>query len=331
MKKKEKDCSTEKTMIKIKVPPEDQGQRLDKFLKARLPQYSRSFIQKAIREGLILVNQKKTTVHYFLKINDLISYPPDKLVTQPKTEPILPAKAILDKKISPKIIAEYENFLILEKPAGLLVHPTEKNETNTLVDWLMEKYPELKKIGEDPQRPAIVHRLDREVSGLMIIPTNQASFDYFKKQFKEHKIIKKYLALAYGIVEKDEGEINFPIGRSKNHDGRFAARPISQTESGKKALTYFWVKERFKNYTLLEIEIMTGRTHQIRVHFLAYGHPIVGDQLYFNKKTKSKLELKRIFLHAYYLSFIGLNGKNFEFNSPLPATLKRVIKNLSGR
>jgi len=166
---------------------------------------------------------------------------------------------------------------------------------------------------------------------LMIVPKTQDSFDYFKKLFKLRTIVKKYTALVSGEISRDEDEITFPIGRSKGKKGIFAARPHSQETEfiSKKAHTKFFVLKRFINYTLLEIQILTGRTHQIRVHMLAYGHPVVGDTLYAKRikaAKKTDLELNRLFLHASYLSFEDQEGKKFEFSSKLPAPLETFLE-----
>lgn len=320
----------------IIITKENQGQRLDKFLNEKLAELSRSQIQKMIKNGEILVNGQENSVHKFLKEGDKIEIGNKKseIKTKEKSTEKYPSSQFtvannLFKDI--KIVATTADFLIIEKPAGLLVHPTDKLENNTLVDWLIKKYPSLKGIGEDPLRPGIVHRLDKDVSGLMIIPLNQKSFDFFKQQFKLRLIDKRYTALVYGETAKETDEINFAIGRSRAKEGLFAARPSKAEDMGgqdKQALTEFDVIRRFKNYTLLEIKILTGRTHQIRVHLKAYGHPIVGDQLYFNKKIKTKKSLNRIFLHAHFLSFISLDGQVYEFSSPLPEKLASFLKSL---
>lgn len=314
-------------MQTIKINEISQGSRLDKFLVETLADFSRSKIQKLIKSGLVLINDKPATVHQFLKENDIVTISDNTTADENKTEE--KAQTILTKNKTAmaevKIVAEEKDFFIIEKPAGMLVHPTEKEEKDTLVDWILSKHPELKKIGENPQRPAIVHRLDKDVSGLMIIPKTQESFEYFKRQFKLHLITKKYWALVYGSIIRDEDEINLMIGRSRTKKGLFAARPESQeNENSKKALTKFSVVERFINHTLLELDILTGRTHQIRVHMFSYGHPIVGDTLYFLKRGK-KIDIGRIFLHAHLLSFVGPDGKNKEFSSPLPESLKSIL------
>lgn len=317
----------------ITIKKENHGQRLDKFLNEQLADISRSQIQKMIKNGDILVNGKQATVHKFLKEDDKIKIClKEDIAKQNKIVEIENDKKY-DKEIFKQIniVATTDDFLIIEKPVGLLVHATDKHETNTLVDWLVARYPKIKNVGEDPTRPGIVHRLDKDVSGLMIIPLNQKSFEFFKQQFKLRDIDKRYTALVYGELSKDTDEINFSIGRSRAKEGIFAARPANSEEindKDKQAITEFDVLERFKNYTLLEVKILTGRTHQIRVHLKAYGHPIVGDKLYFNKKIKIKRDLSRIFLHAHYLSFIGPDNKQYDFFSPLPEKLKSFMKSL---
>lgn len=312
---------------RIIISSESQGERLDKFLCGRLPDLSRTKIQKLIKDGLILINEKTTTVHYFLKNKDRLEISLEEApnAAKAKTKEInrkkesKKSKKLLDRI---KIIKDTDDFLILEKPAGLLVHATAVSTAQTLVDWLLDKYPRLKKIGEDPQRPAIVHRLDKDVSGLMLIPKNQAAFDYFKNQFKQHLIVKKYLCLVTGRIAKDEDEINFPISRSRTKQGLFAAHP--HNHEGKKAITRFAVVKRYLNHTLLEVQILTGRTHQIRVHLLGYGHPVVGDKLYLTG-MKQKNNPGRIFLHAAELAFTDPDGEKRTFTSKLPRKLSLFL------
>ena len=231
-------------------------------------------------------------------------------------------------------IFENNKFLIINKPAGLLVHGANHIKEPTLADQLLKKYPELAKVGEDPCRPGIMHRLDKQVSGLMAVAKTQIAFNHLKKQFQDRTITKIYTALVYGKIERDEDEINFPIQRSsKGH--KMAALPLTTkgqaTQEGRQAITEFEVIKRFINYTLLKVKIKTGRTHQIRVHLSAYGHPVVGDDLYGTRKTKEKnkkLNLGRIFLVANKLSFIDLNGKQKTFKIDLPEELKNFLKKI---
>jgi 23S rRNA pseudouridine1911/1915/1917 synthase len=249
----------------------------------------------------------------------------------------------------PEIIFENEDYLILNKPAGLIVHGGPGIEGKTLCDFLISHYPPIKTVGEDPNRPGIVHRLDKEASGLMVVAKNQKSFNYFKKQFQDRKIVKEYTALAYGQIAKDEETINFAIKRSK--DGyRMVSLPNSSQKitdkkkptnrdyglmkaltGSKEALTELNVEHRFINYTLLKVKIKTGRTHQIRVHLFAYGHPLVGDNLYFTFKTKiknQKINLNRIFLVATALSFIDQNKVRQNFNISLPDQLSDFLNKI---
>ncbi|HDQ23225.1 MAG TPA: RluA family pseudouridine synthase [Candidatus Uhrbacteria bacterium] len=308
-------------LMLIKIKPKESNQRLDKFLTAKLP-ISRSQIQKLIKAGQILVNGKKSNVHNFLNAGDVIKVNAAKkikeLTTGKKLEP--------NKKVKFKIAYEDNDILVINKPAGLMVHPTEKMENNTLVNGLLDKYPEIKKIGDDSLRPGIVHRLDKAVSGLILVCKTQKAFDYYKKQFQDRKIKKIYTALVHGWMEKTEGEINLPIERAKGK-GKMAVKPISQ--GGKEAITKYNVIKQFKNFSLLEINILTGRTHQIRVHLNAIQHPIVGDKLYKQKKVKEKLELDRPFLHSTTLGFENMDSQYQEFTSKLPAKLLKVLKTLS--
>jgi len=246
----------------------------------------------------------------------------------------------------PEIIFEDDDYLVINKPAGLAVHGGGNIKEETLADLLIERYPEIISVGENPERPGIVHRLDKDVSGLMVLAKNNDSFESLKAQFKKRDINKQYLALAHGKIENDEGEINFPIKRSR--DGyKMAAMPLNAVDlltrrspksrdtgniagvfKAKEAVTLFKVKQRFVNYTFLEVKIKTGRTHQIRVHLFAYGNPLVGDNLYCTKKTKTKNEkvnLGRVFLMASELSFSDLQGEKREFSLELAPELKAFL------
>jgi len=231
-----------------------------------------------------------------------------------------------------KKIFENEEFIIINKPAGLLTHGASHVEGPNLADLLLKDYPEIEKIGEDPRRPGIMHRLDKLASGLIVIARSRESFDNLKDQFKNRTINKRYKALVYGKIEKDEAEINFPIKRSsKGH--KMAALPETmkgeKNISGRRAMTEFLIIKKFINYTLLDVKIITGRTHQIRVHMCAYGHPVVGDDLYSTKKTRiknKKLNLGRMFLHADNLEFTDLKGKRQKFEIGLPNELSKFLE-----
>lgn len=309
----------------MKVIKKYQGYRLDNYLAEKL-KISRNQAQIMVKQGQILINGKKPSKHYQLRINDLVIIN-KKANSLNRSKEIKQTKQLTKLTPKPQIVAEESDFLIISKPAGLLVHATRKNERNTLVDWLLKKYPELKKVGnDDPNRPAIVHRLDKDVSGLMIIPRNLKAFDYFKKQFQLRTIHKEYVALVYGKLESDHYEIDFPITRSKL--GKYVAGPRG-SENGKSALTIINVKQRFINYTLLQVLPKTGRTNQIRVHLSALNHPIIGDKLYFNKQFSNiEIPLDRVFLHAEKLEFQTQNGETHSFTCPLPINLKKILDQL---
>ncbi|MFC1599115.1 RluA family pseudouridine synthase, partial [Patescibacteria group bacterium] len=186
-------------------------------------------------------------------------------------------------------------------------------------------YPKIKAVGDDPLRPGIVHRLDKGVSGLMLVCKTQEAFDYYKKLFKTRKMTKVYTALVHGKMEKTEELIDMPISRSKNL-GKMAVR--SKEQGGKQALTKYSVTKQFTHFALLNIELLTGRTHQIRAHMNALKHPIVGDPLYKQKYVKQKMELGRIFLHSTILGFKDMAGKKQEFQAKMPIKLQNIIKNL---
>jgi 23S rRNA pseudouridine1911/1915/1917 synthase len=305
----------------FKITEQENKQRLDKFLVSQLP-ISRSQIQKLIKNGQILLNNKTTNVHNFLKPGDQIKVSAAKEIKElTKIKKLVP-----NKNVKFKIIFEDENILVIDKPAGLLIHPTEKMEEDTLANGLLARYPKIKKVGDDPMRPGIVHRLDKSVSGLMLVCKTQKAFDYFKAQFADRKIKKIYTALGYGAMERPEGIIDQPIARSLNK-GRMAVK--SKEQGGKEAITKYLVTKQFKNFSLLEVEILTGRTHQIRAHLNAIQHPIVGDKLYWQKWVKEKLDLERPFLHSTTLTFQNLDGQTLEFKSKLPIKLNNILKNLS--
>lgn len=316
-------------MKKIRIEEQDSGQRLDVFLTEQLSDQTRNKIQKLIKQELIKINGNTVTPHQKLKSDDVIEIESlEAKITNPKT---ITKDEYLPKV---KIIEETPEYLIIDKPAGLTVHGTKFVLGKTLVDVLLKDYPELKKIGEDPDRPGIVHRLDREVSGLMVIPRTQDSFDSLKKQFQKRTIKKRYTGLCYGAINRKEDEINFPIARS-NEGYKMAALPKTvkgeENEKGKRAITDFHVIQQFINYTLVKIKIKTGRTHQIRVHMSAYGHPLVGDDLYGTKKTReknAKFKLGRVFLASCELEFDNLAGERKNYQIDLPNPLKEVLKKI---
>jgi len=233
-----------------------------------------------------------------------------------------------------KIIYEDNNLIVIDKPAGLVVHPGAGNEKNTIVDWLLQNYPEIEKLNwPDMNRPGIVHRLDKDTSGLMILAKNPKVLEKLQGLFQTHNIKKTYLALVYGKLEKPDGEITGFISRDPNARRQQTAKSIHfdfQPGKMRQAKTeYKVIKEyRYQNYdlTLVEAMIETGRMHQIRVHFKSIGHPVIGDPTYnikHSKRISKELGLNRQFLHAYKLAF-----NNFKFESQLPTDLINILKKL---
>ncbi|MDP2736751.1 MAG: RluA family pseudouridine synthase [bacterium] len=302
----------------------DSKERLDKFLSQELADLSRSQIQKMIKAEEVLVNGKIAAVHHFLKNGYVVSFVKPKAAAPEVVEALKKTAAV--KLPEPKIIAETADYLVLDKPAGLLVHPASSSTGKTLVDWLIKKYPKIKKVGENLERPGIVHRLDKSVSGAMVVAKNKKTYAHLKKQFQTRSVKKIYLGLVYGQVSADEGIIDFPLKRSRL-SGKIVAMP--RGEEGKESITAFTVIKKFANYTYLELDLKTGRSHQLRAHLTAYGYPLIGDQLYFNKKNKDKFKLGRVFLHAHKLTFTDLAGKKQTFTSKLPADLQNVLNGLS--
>jgi len=308
----------------IKITEQYIDRRLDKFLTQQLQNLSRSQIQKLIKQHSITVNGLPVPSHYSLRAGDKIN------VNKKITEPEKTAKKDTPKKLpSIKIIDETEDFLVINKPAGLSVHG---RDNYTLADWLKAKFPAISRVGDDPERPGIVHRLDKDVSGLLVVAKTQPAFDSLKNQFQKRTVTKQYTALVYGKIQKDNGIINFPIRRAR--DGyKMAALPFTingqASAQGRQAETRFDILKKFVNYTLLKVNIKTGRTHQIRVHLSAYGNPLVGDNIYSTAKTRmqnKKLGLNRIFLIADHLTFTDLTNQRKNYKLNLPLKLKNILK-----
>lgn len=276
--------------------------RLDAYLKDKLD-LSRTYIQKLINENFVTVNNKKSKPSYKLESGDIIEYntpPAKKLNVQAENIPI-------------DIIYEDKHLLVINKPAGLVVHPARGNYSGTLVNAILHHCPNLSGIG-GVERPGIVHRLDKYTSGLIIIAKDDKTHKDLSQQFKDHKVEKKYLALVHGTPLNTEGEITKNIARHPKDRKKFIATSLSSSE-GKTAVTYYKMIKSFNTTSLLEITPKTGRTHQIRVHLQSIGHPIIGDPYYSNKKTKKEGQL----LHAYYLKFAHpITNKRITITTKLP-------------
>ncbi len=228
-----------------------------------------------------------------------------------------------------KIIYEDENLLVIDKTAGITVFSEGPKKEKTIIDYLLEKYPFLNKVGSAP-RYGIVHRLDKETSGILLVAKNNETLNFLQKQFKERKVIKKYIALLVGKLKESSGIIKTLIGRSpKEKNKQKVYLPLEPGSQGKReAVTEYKIIKEFKDYTLVEVIPKTGRKHQIRTHFAYLHHPIAGDKLYGFKGQPKPNNLNRHFLHASYLKINLLNNKVTEFKSDLTEDLKNVIKDL---
>ena len=297
------------------------GMRLDKFLADKFPQYSRSQFQKMIKNGDVLVNNGVLKSSYILAANDTVE------VKDAFKKEVL----IQSENIDLPIVYEDEEFLVINKPAGIIVHPDGASvSTGTVVNALFDKIP--KGVGEDIRR-GIVHRLDKDTSGLLVVVKTLEAKNYFVKQFQGKTIKKVYLALVKGILPHKEGRIEAPIGRDIRNRKKMA---IVDEKKGKNAISLYKVLEEFEvseklRASLIEVEIKTGRTHQIRVHMDSIGHPIVGDNVYgsapINRFFKEKFGLDRQFLHAKKLSFKHpKTGKTLSLEAELPEDLEKVLK-----
>ena len=299
-----------------------EGQRIDKFITQYFSQYSRSFLQKLFSHNQVLVASaqgaisKITKPSYMLKIGDqvTISFPEEKKAPQAKDIP---------SDMNIQIIAKEKDFLIISKPAGLVVHaPNENYQDVTLSDWVVGTHDEIAHVGLI-DRPGIVHRLDKDTSGLMIIPRTNLAHATLTDMFKQRKIHKTYLAIVVGHPPI-KGTIDFFVGRhpvTRNKMHHFTA--INKHASSRQAQTHYEVITYYKDYSLVKVEPVTGRTHQIRVHFAAIGFPILADFLY----GKSSKLLKRHALHAHQLEF-ELDSIQYSFTSPLEPDLQAVLDHM---
>ncbi len=305
----------------IKVKEDISAIRLDIYLKKELSEYSREKIKKWIKNKQILVNNKEVKPNFLLKGGEIISLD----IEEEEKKELIP----LLLSPEPKILYEDENFLGIDKPPGVIVHPNFKNLNQpTIASWLIYRWPFLRKVGEDPLRPGIVHRLDKETSGVLVVCKNNKSFDHLKTQFKKRLVEKEYIVLVKGTIPFKKGEINLPLARSKKSPlkRKIVLGQKTGNEKIKPALTTYQVIKKYQNFTLLKVFPKTGRTHQIRVHLSAIGFPVVGDSLYGKDKTKIS---PRLFLHARKISFWGLDQEKIEIISPLPKDLKEILKKLN--
>jgi 23S rRNA pseudouridine1911/1915/1917 synthase len=301
------------------VESDQVGMRLDRYITSLMKDLSRTSVQQLIAEEAVLVNDKPTKAGYTLKLHDIIQ--------MLRTAPSAPQKTIVQQALPLEVVYEDADLLVVNKAAGMVVHPAPGHHDDTLVNALLARYSELH-VTEEDQRPGIVHRLDRDTSGLLIVAKNKQTQAALVEQMKRHEVVKRYLALVEGIVALDSGIIDAPIGRNPRQRQQMA---ITATGS-REARTHFRVLERFMRYTLLLLQLETGRTHQIRVHLKAIGHPVVGDPVYGSGRKQPDMLSQRQFLHAYQLCFTHpVTGKTIELEVPLPADLEAGLDSLSER
>jgi 23S rRNA pseudouridine1911/1915/1917 synthase len=315
MHKLDPSLSHEKRILNIQA--EEAGQRLDRYLVTTLSDISRTAVQQLITEGKVLVNGHPSKPGYVLRSGDEVQLASLKLKNRGIN--VKPWPLPLD------VVYEDQDLIVVNKAAGMVVHPAPGHHDDTLVNALLARYPDIRK-DEAEQRPGVIHRLDKDTSGLIIVARNAASQATLVEQMKRHEIIKRYLALVEGIIALDQGTIDAPIGRNPRHRQQMAI-----TVSGsREARTHFRVLERFTHHTLLLLELETGRTHQIRVHLKAIGHPVVGDPIYGSGSTIRGITLKRQFLHAYQLKFTHPStGAIIELEAPLPDDLQAALEQKS--
>jgi 23S rRNA pseudouridine1911/1915/1917 synthase len=290
----------------------DTDKRLDVFLSERENRLARSQVQRMIEEGRVKVSGKPRKSGYRLKEGESVLFDFD----IPKDERPTP------EKMSLNIVYDDDDLIVLDKPSGIIVHPGTGNAHPTLVGGLLFCYPEIGKVGP-AERPGIVHRLDKETSGLMVVARTVNAYRSLQRQFRERQVDKSYLGLVWGEISQSEGRFTWAIGRHRKHGERMSIK----TKKPRSAETHFKVMRKYREFTLLEIKPITGRTHQIRVHFAASGHPVVGDSRYGRKKEK--VRSPRLFLHAYRLAFFHpRTGRMMEFFSPLPKDLEEFLQKI---
>jgi 23S rRNA pseudouridine1911/1915/1917 synthase len=286
------------------------GERIDVYISMSLEDMSRNSVQKLISEGRVTVNQKKIKSNYKTKINDEIKI-------------IIPEPELLDVKaenIDLSIVYEDDDLAVINKPQGMVVHPAAGHYGGTLVNGLMYHLKNLSSIN-GVMRPGIVHRLDKNTSGLMLVAKNDKSHNFLANCLKEHSINRIYYALVEGNVKDDDGKVDAPLGRSEKDRKKRAVT----SKNSKCAVTNYQVVKRYGKYTLLKLKLETGRTHQIRVHMKYIGHAVVGDDVYGSKLNKFGLEGQ--LLHSKSVGFIHPTTKEYmEFDSELPEYFQRVLK-----
>lgn len=294
----------------IEVIVKEETGRVDKVLNDRLKDYSRNQIQQWIKEQHVFIDGQAIKANYKVSAGDVI------IIQLPEPEEL----ELIPEDLALEIVYEDQDVAVVNKPQGMVVHPSAGHPTGTLVNGLLHQIKDLSTIN-DVIRPGIVHRIDKDTSGLLMIAKNDQAHESLAKQLKDKSSLRKYVALVHGEIPHDKGRIEAPIGRSKVN-----RKMQDVIEDGKPAVTHFEVLERFDNFTLIELQLETGRTHQIRVHMKYIGYPVAGDPLYGPKKT---LKGNGQFLHAKLLGFVHpTTGENMVFEAPLPKIFQETLQQL---
>ena len=301
------------SLIRLEAEEGFLNERLDKYLGAVLPEQSRSYLQKLIKEGSVRVNGKKEKASYRIGSEDRIEVD----IPEPEEPKILAEEIPLD------ILYEDEDLLMVNKPKGMVVHPAAGHRTGTLVNAVMYHCRGQLSGINGVMRPGIVHRIDRDTTGVLVICKNDHAHNHVAEQLKEHSITRKYTAIVTGVLKEDEGTIDADIGRHPTERKRMAAG----VKNGKHAVTHYRVLQRFAGHTLIECQLETGRTHQIRVHMASIGHPILGDTVYGSSRNPYHLEGQA--LHARVLGLVHpVSGAYVEVEAPLPEYFQLLLKKL---
>ena len=301
------------SQIRLEADEAYMDERLDKFLSAVLPDQSRSYLQKIIKDGSVLVNGKAQKASYRMEDQDEV------LVDLPELkEPEIEAENIpLD------ILYEDDDLLMVNKPKGMVVHPSAGHLTGTLVNAVMYHCKDRLSGINGVMRPGIVHRIDMDTTGVLVVCKNDKAHNYVAAQLKEHSITRKYRAIVHGVIKEEEGTVDASIGRHPVERKKMAAG----VKNGKRAVTHYRVLQRFRNHTYIECQLETGRTHQIRVHMASIGHPLLGDTVY--GPAKNPLHLQGQTLHAQVLGLIHPStGEYLEVEAPLPEYFEKLLKSL---
>ena len=300
-------------IYRFQVEDSWEGTRIDKFLSANLDFLSRSYLQKMIQEQKVTVNTKAVKSNYMLRLGDEIFFELPESV-EPE---ILPQEIPLD------VLYEDKELIVVNKPKGMVVHPAPGHYRETLVNALLAHCRDSLSGINGVMRPGIVHRIDKDTTGSLIICKTDLSHESIAKQLKEHTIVRRYRAVCMGILKEEEYRIEAPIGRHPIERKKMAVH----VKNGKAAITHVKVLERLQNATYIECQLETGRTHQIRVHLSSIGHPLLGDELYGD--TKNKLHLQGQTLHAYILGFHHPKTQEYiETTAPLPEYFKKLLHKL---